>query len=58
MPTWAEGQSIVRREVWRGRTLSEMPVTVVRDEPGLLAVYLTDGAPFTFPKGDWPAPHP
>ena len=35
-----------------------MPVIVVRDEPDLLAVYLSEGAPFTFPEGDWPAPHP
>jgi uncharacterized protein DUF402 len=38
--------------------LSAIPVLVVRDEPELLAVYLAESAPFVFPEGDWPSPHP
>jgi uncharacterized protein DUF402 len=58
MGRWAAGERVIRREVWRGRPLSEMPVTVVRDTPDLLAVHLAEGAPFHFPDGDWPSPHP
>jgi hypothetical protein len=36
-----------------------LPVVVVHDEPGLLAVYLPEGARFGFNDGDWPCgPHP
>lgn len=50
---WSEGETIVRREVLNdGSCWVEVPVVVVRDEPELLATYLPEGAPFTFP------PHP
>ncbi|HET7170537.1 MAG TPA: DUF402 domain-containing protein [Gaiellales bacterium] len=58
MARWAAGQCVVRRETWRGRLLSAIPVLVVCDEPALLAVYVPEGAPFAFPPGDWPTPHP
>jgi Protein of unknown function (DUF402) len=58
MSPWAAGERVTRREVWHGRPLSEIPVTVVRDAPGLLVVHLAEGAPFRFPAGDWPTPHP
>jgi hypothetical protein len=46
---------VVRREVLNdGRSWLEAPVIVVRDEPGLLATYLAEGAPFRFPRGPWP----
>lgn len=52
---WAEGETIVRREVLNdGRTWLEVPVVVVRDEPELLATYLAEGAAFRFPPGPWP----
>jgi hypothetical protein len=52
---WSEGDVIVRREVLNdGRCWLHLPVVVVRDEPGLLATYIFEGAPFTFPDGDWP----
>jgi hypothetical protein len=36
-----------------------IPVVVVSDEPGLLAVYIPAGAPFGFNDSEWPyAPHP
>ena len=55
--TWATGQVIVRREVLNdGRPWMEVPVIVVVDEPGLLATYIAEGAPFRFPAGDWPSP--
>jgi len=56
--TWATGQVIVRREVLNdGRPWMEVPVIVVVDEPGLLATYIAEGAPFRFPAGDWPSPN-
>jgi uncharacterized protein DUF402 len=54
---WSEGDVIVRREVRNGGwAWFELPVVVVRDEPGLLATYIPEGAPFTFPPG--PEVHP
>jgi hypothetical protein len=54
---WSEGDVITRREVLSdGRCWSSFPVVVVRDEPGLLVTYIEEGAPFTFPPGDWPTP--
>jgi Protein of unknown function (DUF402) len=54
---WAEGETILRREVLNdGRCWLEIPVRVVVDEPGLLATYIAEGAPFAFPEGDWPTP--
>lgn len=58
MAPWAAGSRITRRAVWRGRPLSEIPVTVVQDSRELLVVHLAEGAPFRFPAGDWPSPHP
>jgi hypothetical protein len=52
---WSEGEVITRREVLNdGRCWASFPVVVVRDEPGLLATYIEEGAPFTFPAGEWP----
>jgi hypothetical protein len=54
---WSEGDVIVRREVRNdGWAWLELPVVVVRDEPDLLATYVAEGAPFTFPPG--PEVHP
>lgn len=53
---WAEGDVVIRREVLNdGRCWLSVPVVVVRDEPDLLATYIAEGAPFTFPPGDWPS---
>ena len=50
---WAEGDVVLRREVLNdGRPWVETTVVVVRDEPGLLATYLAEGTPFTFPPGE------
>jgi hypothetical protein len=52
---WSEGDVVMRREVLNdGRCWAEFPVVVVRDEPELLATYIAEGAPFTFPAGAWP----
>jgi hypothetical protein len=52
---WSEGDIVVRREVLSdGRCWAQFPVVVVRDEPELLATYIPEGTPFTFPEGDWP----
>ena len=57
--SWRPGEVIVRREVWRGSPYAAIPVVVVRDEPGLLAVYIPEGTPFAFDDGELPwAPHP
>src|SRR4051812_8138071 len=54
---WQAGDVIVRREVRNdGWPWLEVPVVVVRDEPDLLATYISSGAPFTFPPG--PELHP
>jgi hypothetical protein len=54
---WAAGEVIVRREVRNdGRAWLEVPVVVVRDDTELLATYIPEGAPFTFPPG--PDVHP
>ena len=56
---WAEGEIIVRREVWRGSPWMAVSVIVVADEPELLATYLPHGAQFAFPAGDHGlGPHP
>jgi Protein of unknown function (DUF402) len=54
---WAEGDVVTRREVLSdGRCWASFPVVVVRDDPDLLVTYIAEGAPFTFPPGDWPTP--
>ena len=55
MGRWATGDVVMRREVLNdGRVWAEIAVIVVRDEPGLLATYIAEAAPFRFPAGDWP----
>jgi RimJ/RimL family protein N-acetyltransferase len=51
---WQPGETIVRRELWRGQPWMGTVVHVVQDEPELLATYLPGGAPFEFPDGEWP----
>jgi Protein of unknown function (DUF402) len=54
---WAEGETIWHREVLNsGHCWAACPVTVVRDEPGLLVTYWPEGMPFTFPPA--PLVHP
>src|SRR3954447_9167758 len=57
--SWAPGDVIVRREVWRERPWMGVSVIVVSDEPDLLATYLPEGASFAFPGAGHPlGPHP
>jgi hypothetical protein len=51
---WREGETVVRREVLRGRPWAGIPVFVVRDDPGLLATYIAEGAELGFADGEWP----
>ena len=52
--SWAPGETIVFRQVWRGRPWAGIPQVVVADEPGLLVTYLPEGAPFGFAQGEFP----
>lgn len=65
MRAWEEGDSIVLREVYRGRIWAARPATVVGDTPDLVAAYLApgmrwirpvhvrDGEPLRMPASDW-----
>ena len=53
--TWAPGDVIVRREVWRGRPWLANPLYVVEDSDDLLVLYQPEGSPFGFgASDDWP----
>ncbi len=54
---FAPGAVIERREVLHGRPWVTSPVRVVADTGELLAVYLAEGTPFTFPPHPF-GPHP
>lgn len=54
--SWSPGDPIVLRQVWQGRPLFAVPCVVLSDEPGLLATYLPERAPFGAVPG-WPGPH-
>jgi Protein of unknown function (DUF402) len=51
---WQPGETIVRREVWRGKPWLGSTVRVVRDDSDLLVTYTPERTPFAFPDGDWP----
>ncbi|MCZ7589074.1 MAG: DUF402 domain-containing protein [Gaiella sp.] len=55
---WRHGETIVHREVWRGRPWCVSPVVVVEDTPELLVTYLPEEAPFAFPPSADGRPHP
>jgi hypothetical protein len=55
---WEPGEVIVHREVWRGTPWQASPVVVIEDEPGLLATYIPEEAPFVFPRSADGRPHP
>lgn len=57
MRRWSAGDTVVVRNVWRGRAWVAIAAVVVRDEHDLVALYVPEGAPFGFaPVG--PFPHP
>ncbi len=49
---WSPGDHIVYREVWRGRVWTARPVTVVRDAPDLVVLYLCSGTRWKLPEGN------
>lgn len=57
MRRFEPGDSIVLRGVWRGRPWIANAALAVRDEPGLIALYIPEGAPFGFAPVA-PIPHP
>ncbi len=56
--TWLPGETIVRREVWRGYPRAAFNVVVVADDPDLLVTYLPEGAEFVFTDDHPLGPHP
>lgn len=53
--SWAPGDVVVRREVWRGRPWFALPMYVVEDAADSLVLYVPEGSPFGFGAGDdWP----
>jgi hypothetical protein len=55
--TYPVGTRILRREVLHGHIWLEIPVTVVHDAAGILAVLLEPGTPLRFPPHPF-GPHP
>jgi hypothetical protein len=55
---WQAGETVLRREVWRGSPWMATSVIVVADEPGLLATYLPEGAQFAFAPAHELGRHP
>ncbi len=43
------GQTIVTREVWNGKLLRAVPVTVVRDDPEIIALYAPRTTAYKYP---------
>lgn len=52
------GDSIVRREVWRGEPRVGWSGIVVEDSPSLLALYMPGGSPLAYAEDFFGAPHP
>jgi uncharacterized protein DUF402 len=55
---WHPGDSIVRRDVWRGRPKVAWGGIVVADTSDLLALYMPEGSRFAFAADFFGAPHP
>ncbi len=51
---WEQGDVVVWREGWRGRTYIGAPVRIVEDGERGLAFYVAPGTRFAFPPGGWP----
>jgi hypothetical protein len=47
---WTLGDQVVLREVWRGRVWSAKPVTVVRDDGEITALYIASGTRWKQPQ--------
>ncbi len=56
---WRPGDVVVRRDVWDGHPWVGIAATVIRDEPGLLALYVSEGAEIGVEAGpEFPIVHP
>jgi hypothetical protein len=55
---WRQGDTIVRRDVWRGEPKVAWGTVVVLDSPELLALYMPEGSPLRFAPDFFGAPHP
>lgn len=64
MTRFRPGDHITLREIWQGNVWTVRPQIVVRDEPGLIALYMPTGSPWLrpvdangfyvrLPGGDW-----
>jgi predicted RNA-binding protein associated with RNAse of E/G family len=51
MSRWDPGDSVTVREIWRGKIWTVRALTMVRDEPGLIALYQPAGAQWKRPYG-------
>jgi hypothetical protein len=51
---WSRGDVVAFRHLCGERCWFGVPVYVVEDTPGLVALYLPGGAPFRFVPGPWP----
>lgn len=58
LDAWEPGDSIVRREVWRGQPKVAWGGIAVADSPELLALYMPEGSPLAFAPDFFGAPHP
>ena len=52
--TWSPGDVVTFEHLCFERAWGVLPVRVVLDEPGLVALYLPGGAPMTYYPGPWP----
>ena len=50
MSRWSAGNPVTVREVWQGKVWTVRALTIVRDEPDLLALYQPAGAPWKRPR--------
>jgi len=50
MSRWSAGNPVTVREIWQGKVWTVRALTIVRDEPDLLALYQPAGAPWKRPR--------
>ena len=58
LDAWQPGDTIVRRDVWRGEPKVAWGGLVVVDGPDLLALYMPEGSPLAFAPDFFGEPHP
>lgn len=50
MSRWSAGNPVTVREIWQGKVWTVRALTIVRDEPDLLALYQPAGTPWKRPR--------